>query len=320
MDDSQIEKKRTPRKALLQAMYGLVEGREGFTITPMQYFALGSEIGLDRDVTGQTVHFLVSEGLLVYKPASEAVALTHRGVARVESQADETCAATPGTTNVQTVSIEEGVPLKLVTLEGECFELTLARKTGYPDRDGELFHFLIDDLIANRGRVLVSVFASGTLRVLVPNCNAQIDSVILNKMRGAFDSGELTFVGTHDSSEYRELVLQPEDFKPQKATADEIQELIKHEAYWLGFRYSPNPRYLVSFDSQTDLDYLGVSPNDVRRYVMLLEHRGLLERVFEGGKADPQADRSLRINVENVYRRTQYLCSNGNRGSKTECS
>ena len=41
MEDSIIEKKRAQRKALLRGMYGLVDGREGFTITPMQYFAVG---------------------------------------------------------------------------------------------------------------------------------------------------------------------------------------------------------------------------------------------------------------------------------------
>ena len=89
MEASLIEKKRAQRKALLRGMYGFVDGREGFTVTPMQYFALGTQIGLQQDVTGQTVRFLVSEGLLEYKPASEAVALTHEGVVEVESQSDE---------------------------------------------------------------------------------------------------------------------------------------------------------------------------------------------------------------------------------------
>jgi hypothetical protein len=92
MEESLIEKKRTQRKALLRGMYGLTDGREGFTITPMQYFALGTQIGLQQDVTGQTIRFLVSAGLLEYKPASQAVALTHKGVVEVERQPEE---ATP---------------------------------------------------------------------------------------------------------------------------------------------------------------------------------------------------------------------------------
>jgi len=89
MEDNLIEKKRTQRKTLLRGLYGLVDGREGFTIAPMQYLALGSQIGIQQDVTGQTVRFLVSEGLLEYKPASEAVALTHKGIVEVERQSEE---------------------------------------------------------------------------------------------------------------------------------------------------------------------------------------------------------------------------------------
>lgn len=89
MDDSLIEKRQAQRQALLRRMYGLVDGRDGFSITPMQYFALGTQIGLQQDVTGHTVRFLVSEGLLEHKPASEAVALTHKGVVEVERQSDE---------------------------------------------------------------------------------------------------------------------------------------------------------------------------------------------------------------------------------------
>jgi hypothetical protein len=51
-------------QTLLRGMYGLVDGREGFTATPMRYFALGIQIGLQQDVTDQTIRFLVSEGLL----------------------------------------------------------------------------------------------------------------------------------------------------------------------------------------------------------------------------------------------------------------
>ena len=89
MKDDLVEKREAQRKALLRGMYGLVDGREGFTIAPMQYFALGTQIGFQEDVTGQTVRFLVSEGLLEYKPASQAVALTHKGVVEAERQSDE---------------------------------------------------------------------------------------------------------------------------------------------------------------------------------------------------------------------------------------
>lgn len=50
-----------------------------------------------------------------YEPASEAVSLTHEGVVEVERQADEPDVDAQKATNVQTMSIKEGVPAKLVT-------------------------------------------------------------------------------------------------------------------------------------------------------------------------------------------------------------
>jgi len=85
MTDTLIQKKQTQRKALLRALHALADGREGFTITPMQYLALGSQIGIGEE-TGHTIRYLVSKGLLAFKPASEAVALTHNGIDQVERQ------------------------------------------------------------------------------------------------------------------------------------------------------------------------------------------------------------------------------------------
>ena len=77
--------------------------------------------------------------------------------------------------------------------------------------------------------------------------------------------------------------MQAEDFRQQKpATGGEVQDLIKHEAYWLGFRHNPQPGYPIQFDSLIDLEYLGVPSTDVQRYVLLMEQRGLLEKVMEG--------------------------------------
>jgi pyrimidine deaminase RibD-like protein len=82
-------KRRVQRRALLLALYEAAEGRERFNIAPIQYLALASQIGLDQEVTGQTIRFLVSDGLLAYKPASEVVSLTHQGVIEAEQLADE---------------------------------------------------------------------------------------------------------------------------------------------------------------------------------------------------------------------------------------
>ena len=89
MEDSLIVRKREQRRALLRALYGLVDGREGLSIAPMKYLAFGTQIGIQPDVAAQIVASLASEGFLEYKPASEAIALTHKGAAEVERQPDE---------------------------------------------------------------------------------------------------------------------------------------------------------------------------------------------------------------------------------------
>ena len=89
MEDSLIVRKREQRRALLRALYGLVDGREGLSIAPMKYLAFGTQIGIQPDVAAQIVAYLASEGFLEYKPASEAIALTHKGAAEVERQPDE---------------------------------------------------------------------------------------------------------------------------------------------------------------------------------------------------------------------------------------
>jgi hypothetical protein len=110
-----------------------------------------------------------------------------------------------------------------------------------------------------------------------------VETVLLNTIRRAFDSGRLTFDGPYDPHTYVEILLQPEDCGPQKAASgDEIQALTKHEAYWLGFRHTTNKGYPVGFDSPTDLEYLSVTPADVQRYVLLLGQRGLLDKIMAG--------------------------------------
>lgn len=158
MVDSLIEQKRAQRKALLRALYGLVDGREGFTITPMQYFALGTQIGLQQDVTGQTVRFLASEGLLEYKPASEAVALTHNGVVEVERQRNESAAES------QKAQLEALPQLilsvlrhKLTKLQMEELKESLPDFSDLPDSD---WYVTINDLLSD-GMIDARVVRSG---------------------------------------------------------------------------------------------------------------------------------------------------------------
>jgi pyrimidine deaminase RibD-like protein len=181
--------------------------------------------------------------------------------------------------------MKEGATLNLVTRKGECFEITFQRKQeNLPDRVGVLYLFHLSDLTdKKRGKRLVSVFRFGPEQSYGPNYETLVETVLLNTVRRAFDLGRLTFDGTHDSHNYIEILLQPEDFRSQTtASGDEIQDLIKHEAYWLGFRYNPKPGEPVGFDSPTDLEYMGVTRADVKRYVLLLNQRGLLEKIMEG--------------------------------------
>lgn len=51
----------------------------------MNYIGIGSQVGLSKEEVLESIRFFVSEGTLVFKPASEAVALTHRGIVAVEN-------------------------------------------------------------------------------------------------------------------------------------------------------------------------------------------------------------------------------------------
>lgn len=177
---------------------------------------------------------------------------------------------------------------KLVTRKGECFEVTFQRKEVAHNRDGVFYLFHLKDLSDRQGgERLVSVFRFAPEQFYGPNYSTRVDTVLLNTIRRAFDIGRLTFDGPYDPHIYTEILLQAEDFQPQKpASGNEIQELIKDEAYWLGFRHTSHPGSPVQFDSPTDLEYLGVTTADVARYVWLLGQRGFLESIM-GATARP---------------------------------
>jgi hypothetical protein len=161
MEDSLIEKRRAQRKAILRGLYGLVEGREGFTITPMQYLALGTQIGLEHDATGQTVRFLVSEGLLAYKPASEAVALTHNGVVEVERQSDEPTLESQRKQQAQLKALRERIlsvlKQKATKIQMEELKKGLSDFADLPDSD---WYAIINDLLSDN-MISASVVRSG---------------------------------------------------------------------------------------------------------------------------------------------------------------
>jgi hypothetical protein len=106
------------REAFLHGLYGVVGGREGHTIPPMQFLALGSQIGLSKDEVGQILRYLLSEDFIKQKPASEAIALTHKGVLVVEKQI---VTPSPETANVES-SAKTGI-LVLISHSGKDVDL-----------------------------------------------------------------------------------------------------------------------------------------------------------------------------------------------------
>ena len=70
----------------------------------------------------------------------------------------------------------------------------------------------------------------------------------------------------------------------------DLRQFIIHKAFWLAFRHSPaGRRWPVPFDEPIELEYLGVSSEDVVRNEWLLEEQGLLEKSQVPGFGRPTA-------------------------------
>jgi hypothetical protein len=146
----------------------------------------------------------------------------------------------------------------LVTLGGECFEIEYVGVGHSGGRDGVLYLFKLRDLLKDRGERNVSLFRSGTDRVLIEDYDARIEAVRSNSLRRAFDSGAFNFETPVEPDRYHELRLTAADFQPQKKADDEtIRRFIKFGAYCLGFRHRPNnhPNLYVDFDCTEDLEF-----------------------------------------------------------------
>jgi hypothetical protein len=180
--------------------------------------------------------------------------------------------------------------IQLVTRLGEFFQASPQGKDRAGNRDGVLHYFHLTDLVRGRGLRKVSVYRGGPrdfYTSTVAEFDQRIDSVLLNTIRHRFDSGELTFDVPDDATHYKEIRVTPEDFKPQPPASDEeVRQLIMHEAYWLS--YKNGNRYPVQFDSETDLEYLGVGVQDIHRNQWVLEEDGLLERSKIPGNGRPK--------------------------------
>src|SRR5690349_2808223 len=99
----------------------------------------------------------------------------------------------------------------LVTMGGECFDAQFIDPGQADGRDGTLFFFKLRDLVKDRGFRNVSLFLSGTDRVFVEDYDARIQTVTLNALRRAFDSGTITFDLPAIPDRYYELHLRATD-------------------------------------------------------------------------------------------------------------
>lgn len=181
-------------------------------------------------------------------------------------------------------------PIRLVTRLGECFEVNPQGKGRDQNRDGVLHYFHLTDLVKGRGLLRVSVYCGGPRDCYAPiaEFDRRIDTVLLNTIRRRFDSSELTFDVPEGATYYTEIVLTPEDFQQSRASDEAVRQLILHEAYWLSFKYGN--RHPVQFDSETDLEYLGVGVQDIQRNQWVLEQYGMLEQSRIPGNGRPRID------------------------------
>lgn len=181
-------------------------------------------------------------------------------------------------------------PIQLVTRLGECFEVDPQGNGRADNRDGVLHYFHLNDKVKGRGLLRVFVYRGGPRDFYAPSTaefDRRIDTVLLNTIRRRFDSGELTFDVPEGATYFKEILLTLEDFQPQPPASDEeIRQLILHEAYWLSYRYGN--RHPVQFDSETDLEYLGVGGQDIRRNQWVLEQDALLEQSMIPGIGRPK--------------------------------
>jgi pyrimidine deaminase RibD-like protein len=179
-------------------------------------------------------------------------------------------------------------PRRLVTVQGECFEVSYHGSPVSGSRDGVVHHFHLRDLKTPRDVLRISVFRGGVLDAYVPSAmefDRRENTVVLNVIRRAFDRGDVSFDRANGSVNYTEISLEPSDFAKSLARTDkEIASYITHKAYLLSYRYptqSTTTRPPIPFAEEIDLDYLGVGSDDVRRIVERMAAQGMLEAVME---------------------------------------
>ncbi len=172
----------------------------------------------------------------------------------------------------------------LVTMNGECFDAEFQGEERDGRRPGTVHLFRLRDMRSGRGELLVSLFTSEQLKLLNPNYRTRIESVRINVIRRAFDTGKLNFGTPRDEHIYHSLDLNDSDFQPLPLVADaDIRQFMAHKAYWLCYMhpvYQPNEP--IGFDTPEDRDYLGAGEADIVRNITRLKNQGLLDKVMAG--------------------------------------
>jgi hypothetical protein len=175
----------------------------------------------------------------------------------------------------------------LVTLGGECFDVAFQGSQHGPP-DNFLYLFYISDKTKTTNLRKVSVERFGPKEWCAKDYDARMENVVLNVIRRGFDEGKVGFDLPEDPHYFKKLPLSESDFEQQPQVGDqEIRQFIIHTAFWLSYRYGS--RYPVQFDSPMNVDYLGVTAEDIRRNVWLLEEDGLLAKSKISGIGLPTA-------------------------------
>ena len=165
--------------------------------------------------------------------------------------------------------------IRVVTMRGDCFTVAAITIENETERNGVAYVLNIADSNSDR-TCEVSLFQEGNADSYAPTGTKygdRIQTVLLNTIRRAFDSGSFRF--NNAGSPRQEITLESWDFHPPPKRSDrEVRSFLVHAAYWLSHRYGR--RYAVRFDSEPDLDYLGVCVDDIARNLSVLEQSGML--------------------------------------------
>jgi predicted nucleotide-binding protein len=177
----------------------------------------------------------------------------------------------------------------IVTLHGECFDVAFQGQQHAPP-DNTLHLFYVTDRKKNRGLRKISIETFGPKERCASDYDARVERVALNVLRRAFDSGEISFDLPDDPTYFKKIPMGASDFQQSSVTSDEnIRQLIVHSAYWNCYRGRFGGRFPIQFDSEIDLDYLGVNSEDIRRNQWILEEEGLLQKSQIPGMGRPTA-------------------------------